>query len=158
MSKTSKYPRGGFTLIELLVVVLIIGILAAIALPQYKMAVGKAKFVELKTLTKAVQDAAQRYYLVNDTYEGAINNLDIELPSDIICHIWSGTYDRIMCQKDILGVSMRYYISRSTGLPIMCESTSGDANSIPNRVCQNETQDTIHCTNEGGTDYCYYYY
>nr|MCR5504939.1 prepilin-type N-terminal cleavage/methylation domain-containing protein [Elusimicrobiaceae bacterium] len=71
----------GFTLIEILVAVLIIGILAAIALPQYQMAVGKARFSELKTLTKSVQDAVQRYYMVNNTYVGAnINNLDIDMP------------------------------------------------------------------------------
>ena len=62
MLKLSKYPPKGFTLIELLVVVLIIGILAAIALPQYRVAVTKSKFAALKSLTKSLLDAQERYY------------------------------------------------------------------------------------------------
>lgn len=51
----------GFTLIELLVVVLIIGILAAIALPQYEIVVEKSRAAEAMINKKAILDAIQRH-------------------------------------------------------------------------------------------------
>ena len=72
----------GFTLIELLVVVLIIGILAAIALPQYQKAVEKSKAAQALALLKPIAQAAQTYYLANGTYATDIDELDVGLTAE----------------------------------------------------------------------------
>ena len=81
MFKKERYPRGGFTLIELLVVFLIIGILAAIALPQYQLAVDKAQFANFQSLVKSIQTAFDNYYLVNNEYPNSFENIDIDFAS-----------------------------------------------------------------------------
>ena len=72
--------KKGFTLIELLVVVLIIGILAAVAVPQYQKAVEKSRAVEAMTLLEALGKAQTLYYLSNGVYSNDMSALDIQLP------------------------------------------------------------------------------
>ena len=72
--------KQAFTLIELLVVVLIIGILAAVALPKYEMAVEKARASEALTILKAIANANRVYYMANGTHPENIDDLDIEIP------------------------------------------------------------------------------
>ena len=85
LSMTPCFSKG-FTLIELLVVVLIIGILAAIAVPNYQNAVNKSRMAEgMSNLRKIVQ-AQQIYQAANSTDEWTndIDSLGLDLPSDSI--------------------------------------------------------------------------
>ena len=72
-----KNNNKGFTLIELLVVVLILGILAAMAMPQYFKAVERSRMTEAVTLLANIAQAQQRKYMQVNKYTTAFSGLDV---------------------------------------------------------------------------------
>ena len=110
MAEKEKNYKQGFTLLELLVVVLIIGILASIALPQYRKAVGRAELAQVISATKAITNAQERFYLTNGSYTTNLQSLDIGWTNDTVtCYL---TKNYSTCVNGNYGI-VHYYSQSS---------------------------------------------
>jgi prepilin-type N-terminal cleavage/methylation domain-containing protein len=105
-----NFNKNAFTLIELLVVVLIIGIIAAIALPQYLKIVNKIRWTEAAQNVRFLQQSAKRYELTYSVYPQSIDSLDIsftgettDIPSSI-SGISTGSSPNIHVGRFIYGI------------------------------------------------------
>ena len=77
------YNRRGFTLIELLIVVVIIGVLAAIAVPKFQNTKGKANAASLRADLRNLVTAEEAYFYDNSAYTTNINALNIRVTTGV---------------------------------------------------------------------------
>lgn len=139
--------HAGFTLIELLVVVLIIGILAAIAVPQYQKAVLKARSSEALVQGKALLAAEQAYVLSNGVMSMDLDALDVTLPENFRWECAAG-----YCSYKRLAPHILYEISNYFGRSrpaLWCIAGSGKAQE--KQICA--SQGELHHTSDLGFDY-----
>jgi len=83
------YNKKGFTLLEVLIVVIIIGILASIALPQYTATIEKSKSAEAAMNIGGLRTSVDRYWYQTSAATTSIADLDIDNPNSVVNRLYN---------------------------------------------------------------------
>jgi type IV pilus assembly protein PilA len=134
---SKKKGNEGFTLIELLVVIIIVGVLAAIALPSFLNQIGKARGSEAKSNLGTINRSQQAFRLERNTFANAVTDLDARVTGKFYSYTVAGDVNTATAVTTPvatagggdLKVSSSYVRQNGdTFLQIICESTETSAN------------------------------
>jgi prepilin-type N-terminal cleavage/methylation domain-containing protein len=127
-----KNQDKGFTLIELLVVIIIVGVLAAIALPSFLNQIGKARGSEGKSNMGTINRAQQAYRLEQNTFASNLTNLDAKISGKFYSYVLAtgataatgGATTTFVGQTDLKGYSGGVAQTGDFFGQVICESTA----------------------------------
>ena len=140
----------GFTLIELLVVVLIIGVLSAVALPQYQTAVERSRAAEALTQMAAIADSMERYHAQHESWPSSFNSLDVDIPTIPTTSCTSGHGGKYFCvsfsSNEIVATRSRNSHSYKLTTAITSQT---DGSYSRTRKC-----DPVTASDQDAIDYC----
>jgi type IV pilus assembly protein PilA len=142
---SKKKGNEGFTLIELLVVIIIVGVLAAIALPSFLNQIGKARGSEAKSSLGTINRSQQAYRLENNVFSNNLTNLDAKISGNFYSYSIpaanAGTASAITTASQAgLKVSSSFVRQNDdTFTQIICESTNTQTATTAATVPTNET-------------------
>ncbi|MEM8722335.1 MAG: type IV pilin-like G/H family protein [Cyanobacteria bacterium P01_G01_bin.39] len=84
LKRSNQAQSSGFTLIELLVVVIIVGVLAAVALPNFLRQAGRARETEIKNAIGTVNRSQQAYHFEQQEFAPTEADMGINIPTQYI--------------------------------------------------------------------------
>ena len=151
--------KKGFTLIELLVVVLIIGILSAVALPEYRYAVEKSRATEAFVNGRHLAEAEELYWLANGSYTNKWDELGEEKPptKTYSYTLDSTTYNILIVHQKIPGLHFRFFMQNvSSPYPGRYLCVAEGSSEIGARICKTLGKDPTKYVHMGG-DYTAYF-
>lgn len=116
--------KKGFTLLEVLVVIIIIGILAALALPQYMKTIRKARIAEATSNIGSIRAAELRYAQEYDVI-GDLANLDVENPNDRVNRYFTYAVGGVGSSINELTITVTGFKSATQGITVYFTESSG---------------------------------
>jgi type IV pilus assembly protein PilA len=129
---SKKKGNEGFTLIELLVVIIIVGVLAAIALPSFLNQIGKARGSEAKSSLGTINRSQQAYRLEQNTFAGNITNLDAKI---------SGNFYTYSLGAATVNSATAISTSNQAGLKVSASLVTQNGDTFTQTIC--ETKNTV---------------